>query len=84
MISLRNRKLIPTVGIILVVAAVGYFLWTAPDRRDPGEKLGDAIGELHNGVDKAARQLEDRTPGEKLGDVASDAKDDAKKALNQE
>ena len=71
--------------ILILIAAgiIGYFVLNTPDKRSSGEKISDAIHELPNGVDKAARQLEDRTPGEKLGDSAKDAADDLKKTINQ-
>lgn len=70
--------------LTVFVAVIGYYILNAPDNRNAGEKVSDAINELPKGVDKAARQLEDRTPGEKLGDVVKDAGDDAKKATNQQ
>lgn len=81
---MNNQKMIPAVIIGLLVAIIGYYVLTAPDNRDPVQKLGDAINELHNGPEKAARQLEDRTPGDKLQDVVQDKKEDVKKALNQQ
>jgi hypothetical protein len=80
----QPTKLLPAAIVVLIVAVVGYYVLNAPDRRDPGQKIGDAINELHNGPDKAARQLEDRTPGDKLEDAAKDEKRDIKKALNQQ
>jgi hypothetical protein len=80
---LQNTKLIPAIGIALVVAIIGYYILNTPDRRDAGQKIGDAINELHNGPDKAARQLENRTPGDKLQDAVTDEKKDIKKAINQ-
>lgn len=78
-------KTMMTIGavFVVVIAIIGLLILTTPDTRSPGDKIGDAINELPNGVDKAARQLEDRTPAEKLGDAASDAGDDFKKAINQ-
>ncbi len=70
-------------AIGVIVAIFGYTILNAPDKRSAGQKIGDAIDELPNGVEKASRQLEDRTPAEKLGDVAKDAGDDIKKATNQ-
>ena len=70
--------------IVLGIALVAYNILTAPDRRNVGEKISDAVSELPEGVDKAARQLEDRTPGEKLEDAAKDAKEDLSKATNQQ
>lgn len=80
----QNGKFIPALVLVLVIAVIGYYVLNAPDRRDAGQKIGDAVNELHNGPDKAARQLEDRTPGDKLQDAAQDEKKDVKKALNQQ
>jgi len=79
-----DKKLIPAVIVGLIVAIIGYYILNTPDQRDAGQKIGDAINELHNGPDKAARQLEDRTPGDKLEDAVKDEKKDVKKALNQQ
>lgn len=82
----QNNSGIKTISVILaaVVIIIGYYIFNAPDQRNAGEKIGDAINELPKGVDKAARQLENRTPGEKLGDVVKDAGDDIKKSTNQQ
>lgn len=79
-----SGKFLVTAALVAVIAIVSYYILTAPDNRNAGEKLGDAINELPNGVDKAARQLEDRTPADKLNDAAKDAGDDLKKATNQQ
>lgn len=79
-----SSKFLLMAGVAVIVAIVGYTILTAPDRRSAGQKIGDAIDELPNGMEKASRQLEDRTPGEKLSDVAKDTKDDIKKATNQQ
>jgi hypothetical protein len=55
-------KFLITAGLVAVIGIVGYFVLNAPDRRSPGEKIGDAID-----------QLQDRTPGEKLGDAVHNA-----------
>jgi hypothetical protein len=81
---LQNKKIIPAVIIGALVAIIGYYILNAPDRRDPGQKIGDAINALHNGPEKAVRQLEDRTPGDKLQDAVQDKKEDIKKSLNQQ
>ena len=78
-----DRKLLPAVIIGLIVAVIGYYVLNAPDNRDPAQKVGDALNELHNGPEKAVRQLESRTPGDKLQDAIKDQKTDVKKALNQ-
>ena len=70
------------VALVVVIAAAGYFLLNAPDRRTDAQKVGDAISELPNGTDKAVRQLESRTPGEKLEDAAQDMRDDVNNSTN--
>ncbi len=58
--------------IILAVIAVLGVAYTVmgPDRRSTGEKIGDAVHELPNGIGKASDELSnDRTPGQKLGDT---------------
>lgn len=62
--------------LIAAVAALGAFVvLTMPDQRTAGEKVGDAIDALPQGMDKAARELQDRTPGERVGDAVKDAGD---------
>lgn len=72
------------IGVFIIVAVIGYYVLNAPDRRTAGEKVSDAINELPSGVDKAARQLENRTPAEKLKDAAKDVGNDIKKSTNQQ
>jgi hypothetical protein len=67
------------IAIVLLIAAV--LVWGVlimPDQRTTGQKIGDAVDALPQGVDKAGRQLESRTPGEKLGDAVKDTGDDIK------
>ncbi len=68
-------------SVLLLVG--GYYVLNTPDTRSAGEKIGDAIDEMPNGLDKAARQLEERTPGDKLDDAAEDMGEDLKKSINQ-
>jgi len=74
------------IGAILVLIALGLIAWsilTIPDQRSTGEKIGDAVDALPQGLDKAARQLEDRTTGEKLGDAVKDAGEDIKRQTDR-
>lgn len=83
--SKQSQTTLLLTGIIAVIVVVAaYTILNAPDRRDAGQKIADAIDELPNGLDKASRQLEDRTPGDKLSDAAKDAGNDIKKATNQQ
>ncbi|MEQ1790281.1 MAG: hypothetical protein ABL857_07545 [Rickettsiales bacterium] len=79
-----SGKFLVTAALVVIIAAVGYYVLSTPDQRSAGQKIGDAIDELPNGVDKAARQLEDKTIGERLGDAVKDAGDDLKENTNQQ
>lgn len=68
---------------VIVIAAMAYCSLTMRDERSVTEKIGDAIHELPQGIDKAERQLEGRTPGQKLGDVVKDAGDKIKDNTDQ-
>ncbi len=73
--------------LLLIIVALAFganMVLSRPDQRSPGQKVSDAIDELPDGVDKAARQLKDRTPGDKLKDAADDAKDSINKATNNQ
>ncbi len=77
-------KLLLYAAVIIIAGIAAYTILYAPDRRDSTQKISDAIDELPNGLDKAARQLESRTPADKLQDAAQDATDDIKKSTNQQ
>lgn len=64
-------------GLAVVVLLIigGYALMTTPDDRTTGEHISDAIDNLDEGVDDAARELEDRTPAQRLSDDVEDATD---------
>jgi len=84
MTAQSEGKFLLLAGLAIIIVFISYSVLTAPDRRDAGQKISDAINELPNGVDKASRQLQDRTPGDKLNDAAKDERDDIKKATNQQ
>lgn len=71
----KNIPLIIGVIAVLVVGFVAYAALTAPDQRSTGEKVGDAVGKLDEGLDDAGRELEDRTPAERISDEVQDATD---------
>jgi hypothetical protein len=65
--------------VIVVVLGLGYIAFVMPDQRTTSDKIGDAVHELPNGVDKAAGELkDDRTPGQKIGDSVRSAGDKIK------
>lgn len=78
----KNLLILVIVAVIAVIAVVAWGLMTRPDQRTAGEKIGDAVDALPQGVDKAARELEDRTPGEKLGDAVKDAGEEIKETTS--
>jgi hypothetical protein len=71
----KNVKALVSLLVLAVLAFVGYSILYAPDQRSTGEKVGDAISSLDEGVDDAARELEDRTPAERIKDDIDDATD---------
>ncbi len=77
----KSRQMTVWVVVLLVLlAGAAYMLLTMPDNRTPSEKVGDAVKEMENGADKAARQLDSRTPAQKLEDTAKDAGDAIKES----
>ncbi|MFZ5930909.1 MAG: hypothetical protein ACOY15_06810 [Pseudomonadota bacterium] len=84
MVKQPQGKFLAIAAIAVILGLAGIYMLTAPDRRTPGEKIGDAIDELGEGAGKAAEQLEDRTPAEKIGDEIEDIGDDIKKSTGQE
>ena len=70
------------VVVLVIVAILGYGALTMRDQRSATEKVGDAIHNLPQGIDKAERQLEDRTPGQRLGDAVKDSGDRIKENTN--
>ncbi len=71
----KNAKIVVGVLVAFVVVLLGFVVLTTPDTRNTGEKIGDAVEQLDEGVDDAARELEDRTPAERIGDEIEDATD---------
>ena len=70
---------------VVIVLGIGYVAFVMPDQRSTSDKVGDAIHELPNGVDKAAGELkEDRTPGQKIGDAVRGAGDKIKENSNSQ
>ncbi len=57
MATQTQGKTLLTALLVVILAVVGYYILTAPDRRTGGEKIGDAID-----------QLGDRSLGERISD----------------
>ncbi|MCD8497923.1 MAG: hypothetical protein LRZ85_07515 [Alphaproteobacteria bacterium] len=71
----KNTNIILGILAIVVVVAAGAYALNMPDNRSAGEHIGDAVNKLDEGVDDAARELEDRTPLERMQDDYEDATD---------
>ena len=69
----KNMIIAALVAIVLTIGALAFL--NAPDERSAGEHIDDAIENLNNGVDDAARELQDRTPAERIHDEYKDATD---------
>jgi cell division protein FtsL len=72
---MNNRNTLIGLVIVVLVVVAGYLVLNQPDQRSTGEHVGDAISKLDEGVDDAARELEDRTPAERIKDDIDDARD---------
>ena len=72
------------IGVVMCIAvlAAGYWLLNRPDQRTDGEKLGDALSAVGEGLDNAGKELGDRTLGDKIGDSLKDAKEDIQKNVD--
>lgn len=73
----NNNKTIIGVLVVALLAVIAFGVLNMPDNRTPGEKIGDAVGKIGDGqgLDDAARELEDRTPAQRIGDEVKDATD---------
>ncbi len=69
-----NSKIMTIIAIVAVVI-LAYFVLNTREDRTVGQKMSDAVEQLDNGVDNAARELQDRTPAEKIKDAVDDAKE---------
>lgn len=83
MLAPTTRRTI-TIVLITLLTLIALFILTAPDKRNPAERIGDAISALPDGADKAADQLEDRSPAQRIGDALEDAGENAKRNVNEE
>lgn len=73
----NNSRFIIGALILAVLAVVAFSVLNAPDTRTSGEKVGDAVTKLGDGqgLDDAARELQDRTPAQRISDGVKDATD---------
>ena len=78
----QSRNLMGII-VIIVIAVLAFGFLTMPDQRTDGQRIGDAIDALPQGLDKAAEKLERRTPGEKLGDAVEDAGQNIKESTDR-
>ena len=77
-----NRSLL-FIAAALIIGVLAWAVMTMPDQRTTGERIGDAVDTLPQGLGKAVQQLEDRTPGEKLGDAVRDAGQEIKNSTRR-
>ncbi len=71
-------KMILGVLAVILLGAITWNMYGMPDNRSTGERLGDAISALPNGVDAASHELKDKTPTDKLGDAVKKVGEDIK------
>jgi short subunit fatty acids transporter len=70
-----NLKNLIIAIIVIAIALIAYSYMTTPENRSAGQKIDAAVNQLDNGVDNAARELQDRTPAERAKDAIKDATD---------
>lgn len=69
-----QQKSMVTLAIVAIVAVVAMTVLLQPKEPTSGEKIGNAIDELADGVKDAGRELKPhRSPTEKIGDAIEDA-----------
>ena len=71
-VNASTTRLILILGIVIVAALAIYMFAGMPDRRSTGERIGDAIDGLPQGVGEATSRLDDQTPLEKAKDAVQD------------
>lgn len=76
----KSTKVVMIIAVIALLAIVAFAIMQAPDRRSTGERIGDAISNLGNGVEDASDAMKDQTPAQKLGNAVEDAGDKVKRA----
>ena len=72
-----------TALIILIVIIAGIWLLNAHSHRTVGDRIGDAVDALPQGVSKAAGELTDKSNLEKAGDALKDTGEAASSAVSQ-
>jgi hypothetical protein len=73
--KMNNTGILLSTLTIAALAILGIYALNTPDTRSTGEHISDAVSKLDDGVDDAARELEDRTPLERAKDEVNDATD---------
>lgn len=71
----KNMQIGLGIALVVAIIVIAFAVLTTPDTRTTGERVGDAIDRLGDGVDDAARELEPRTPLERAQDEIDDATD---------
>lgn len=80
--SNNTMTMVIVVAVIALLAFIVYSMMNAPDTRTTGERVGDAVENLSDGVEDAGRSLQDRTPAQKAGDAVEDFGDKVERATD--
>lgn len=78
----KSTMIVMIIAVVALLAIISYALIQAPDRRTTGEKLGDAVNNITDGVEDAGRSMQNRTPAQKIGDAVEDAGDKVERATD--
>ena len=78
--SSSGRNLLIAIAL-LVAALLVWGVLIMPDQRTTGQKIGDAVDALPQGIDKAGRELEDRKQVRQVEAVFVELRDRAQARL---
>jgi hypothetical protein len=78
----NNRGLWALIAVV-VIGLLAWVVLSAPDNRTTGERVGDAIDELPNGLDEAGQELQDKSAADRVGDAVEDAGDELERDLSE-
>ena len=69
----NNNGVIVILAVIIIAIAAVAAVWLMQDHRSGGERVGDAIATVPQGLGKAAKKLDDQPPGKNVERNLDDA-----------
>ena len=75
---MKTVYLVVIVALIAIVAIVGLNMQR---EETPGERIGNAVDEMGDGMEDAAEEMQNRSPMEKVGDSIEDAGEEVNESM---